>query len=216
MAIKTRKHENLTETNIAHVINLLNSEKPITKKEACSILNISYNTTRLSRIIEEHIETMEFRERRRAYNKGKGATEMEIKQVVNFYLDGSNISDIAKSLYRSPAFIKAIIDRLGIPQKLAMTDYKGRREAMLPEQCVAEEFEVGEKIWAVRQNYPAIVQRLLGRDEKQGVNTYLVYTIECTQEDLKDTYFPHLSYAGKQYCLASYEMGSLKHLQKYL
>ena len=216
MAIKTRKHENLTETNIAHVINLLNSEKPITKKEACSILNISYNTTRLSRIIEEHIETMEFRERRRAYNKGKGATEMEIKQVVNFYLDGSNISDIAKSLYRSPAFIKAIIDRLGIPQKLAMTDYKGRREAMLPEQCVAEEFEVGEKIWAVRQNYPAIVQRLLGRDEKQGVNTYLVYTIECTQEDLKDTYFPHLSYAGKQYCLASYEMGSLKHLQEYL
>ncbi len=214
--IKTRKHENLTETNVAHVINLLNSEKPITKKEACSILNISYNTTRLARIIEEHLETIEFRERRKAYNKGKGATEMEIKQVVNFYLDGSNISDIAKSLYRSPAFIKAIIDRLGIPQKLAMTDYKGRRDAMLPEQCVAEEFEVGEKIWAVRQNYPAIVQRLLGRDEKQSVNTYLVYTIECTQEDLKDTYFPHLSYAGKQYCLASYEMGSLKHLQKYL
>ena len=216
MAIKSKSHENLTETNINHVMELLNNEKPITKKEACSILNISYNTTRLSKIIEEHLETVEFRERRKAYNKGKGATDMEIKQVVNFYLDGSNVSDIAKSLYRSPAFIKAIIDRLGIPQKLSMTDYEGRRNAMLPEQCVAEEFEVGEKIWAVRQNYPAIVQRLLGRDEKQSVNTYLVYTIECTQEDLKDTYFPHLSYAGKQYCLASYEMGSLKHLQKYL
>ncbi len=124
--IKTKKHEKLTESNIAHVITLLEAEKPITKKEACSILNISYNTTRLAKIIEDHIETLEFRERRKAYNKGKGATELEIKQVVNFYLDGSNISDIAKSLYRSPAFIKAIIERLGIPQKLAMTDYAGK------------------------------------------------------------------------------------------
>ena len=214
--IKAKTHEKLTETNIAHVIELLSAEKPITKKEACSILNISYNTTRLARIIQEHKETVEFRERRKAYNKGKGATEMEIKQVVNFYLDGSNVSDIAKSLYRSPAFIKAIIDRLGIPQKLAMTDYAGRRSAMLPEQCVAEEFEEGERVWAVRQNYPAVVQRLLGTDKKTGVNSYLVCTIEATQEDLKDTYFPHLSFAGKQYCLASYEMGSLKHLQKYL
>ena len=96
--IKAKTHEKLTETNIAHVIELLSAEKPITKKEACSILNISYNTTRLARIIQEHKETVEFRERRKAYNKGKGATEMEIKQVVNFYLDGSNVSDIAKSL----------------------------------------------------------------------------------------------------------------------
>ena len=218
MAIKTRKHENLTETNIQHVIELLKDEKPITKKEACSILNISYNTTRLNKIIEDHQETVAYRERRKAQNKGKGATEMEIKQVVNFYLDGSNISDIAKSLYRSPAFIKAIIDRVGIPQKLAMTDYEGRRNAILPEQCVAEEFEVGEKIWAVRQNYPAIVQREVQEEkaEERGYKIYLCYTIECSQDDLKDTYFPHLTYAGKYYPLASYDMGKLNHLQKYL
>lgn len=218
MAIKTRKHENLTETNIQHVIELLKDEKPITKKEACSILNISYNTTRLNKIIEDHEETVAYRERRKAQNKGKGATEMEIKQVVNFYLDGSNISDIAKSLYRSPAFIKAIIDRVGIPQKLAMTDYEGRKNAILPEQCVAEEFEVGEKIWAVRQNYPAIVQREVQEEkaEERGYKIYLCYTIECSQDDLKDTYFPHLTYAGKYYPLASYDMGKLNHLQKYL
>ena len=68
MAVKTRKHENLTETNINHVMELLNSEKPITKKEACNILNISYNTTRLSKIIEEQLETVEFRERRKKFN----------------------------------------------------------------------------------------------------------------------------------------------------
>jgi transposase len=218
VAIKTRKHENLTETNIQHVIELLKDEKPITKKEACSILNISYNTTRLNKIIEDHEETVAYRERRKAQNKGKGATEMEIKQVVNFYLDGSNISDIAKSLYRSPAFIKAIIDRVGIPQKLAMTDYEGRRNAILPEQCVAEEFKVGEKIWAVRQNYPAIVQREVQEEkaEERGYKVYLCYTIECSQDDLKDTYFPNLTYAGKYYPLPSYDMGKLSHLQKYL
>ena len=218
MAIKTRKHENLTETNIQHVIELLKDEKPITKKEACSILNIRYNTTRLNKIIEDHQETVAYRERRKAQNKGKGATEMEIKQVVNFYLDGSNISDIAKGLYRSPAFIKAIIDRVGIPQKLAMTDYEGRRNAILPEQCVAEEFEVGEKIWAVRQNYPALVEREVQEEkaEERGYKIYLCYTIECSQDDLKDTYFPNLTYAGKYYPLASYDMGKLSHLQKYL
>ena len=215
MAIKTRKHENLTETNIQHVIELLAAEKPITKKEACSILNISYNTTRLNKIIQDHEDTVAYRERRKAQNKGKGATEAEIREVVNLYLDGLNVSDIAKGLYRSPAFIKSIVERVGIPQKLPQTDYEGRRNAMLPEQCVAEEFEIGEKVWAVRQNYPAIVSKLASTSE-DGTNFYLVDTIECTQEDLKDTYFPHLSFAGKQYVLASWEMGSLRHLQKYL
>ena len=215
MAIKTRKHENLTETNVQHVIELLRAEKPITKKEACSILNISYNTTRLNKIIQDHEDTVAYRERRKAQNKGKGATEAEIREVVNLYLDGLNVSDIAKGLYRSPAFIKSIVERVGIPQKLPQTDYEGRRNAMLPEQCVAEEFETGEKVWAVRQNYPAIVNKLASTSE-DGTNYYLVDTIECTQEDLKDTYFPHLSFAGKQYVLASWEMGSLRHLQKYL
>jgi len=215
MAIKTKKHENLTETNIQHVYELLNQDNPITKKEACSILNIAYNTTRLNKIIQDHLETVEYRERRKAQNKGKGATEAEIKEVVNLYLDGLNVSDIAKSLYRSPAFIKGIVERLGIPQKLPQTDYDGRRNAMLPEQCVAEEFEIGERIWAVRQNYPAVVSKAY-TDREDGVNYYLVDTIECTQDDLKDTYFPHLSFAGKQYVLASWEMGSLSHLQKYL
>jgi len=218
VAIKTKKHENLTETNIQHVIELLNGDNPITKKEACSILNISYNTTRLNKIIEDHLETVAYRERRKAQNKGKGATEMEIKQVVNFYLDGSNISDIAKHLYRSPAFIKAIINRIGVPQKLAMTDYEGRRNAMLPEQCVSDEFEEGERIWAVRQNYPAVVKRELKPEQaaERGYKLYLCYTIECGQEDLRNTYFPHLEYAGKFHALPAYDMGRLKHLQQYL
>ena len=183
--MRVKKHENLTETNISNVIELLLAEKPITKKEACSILNIAYNTTRLNNIIAEFKETMDFRARRKAQNKGKGATKQEITSTVQMYLEGSNISDIAKALYRSPAFIKGIIERLGVPQKLSMTDFEGRRNAMLPDQCVADEFDLEERVWAIRQNYPAIVQKELKPEaaEERGYRVYLVCTIECTQDD---------------------------------
>jgi len=52
MAIKKKAHEKLDDTNIKRVIAALTNENPITKKEACEMLNISYNTTRLSKIIE--------------------------------------------------------------------------------------------------------------------------------------------------------------------
>ena len=57
--MRTKKHENLTQANISKVIEYLNPKdgsKPITKKEACSILNIAYNTTRLGNIIAEFEE----------------------------------------------------------------------------------------------------------------------------------------------------------------
>lgn len=219
--MRIKKHENLTQANITKVIELLNptdGSKPITKKEACSILNIAYNTTRLGNIINDHLEMVEFRAKRKAMNRGKAATEAEIKDTIRAYLDGDNVSEIAKSLYRSPAFIKNIIDRIGVPQKLAQTDYEGRRTAMLPEQCVAEEFEPGERVWAIRQNFPAIVQKELQPEkaEEKGYKVYLCYTIEATQDDLANTFFPHLSFAGKYCALAAYDMGSLRHLQQYL
>ncbi len=115
MAVRKKREEKLSESNINKVIELLAAEKPITKKEACEILHIAYNTTRLNKIILDHQETLEFRARRKAQNKGKGVTEAEKVSIVKHYVDGNNISDIAKALYRSPAFIKAVIDRLVVP-----------------------------------------------------------------------------------------------------
>lgn len=219
--MRIKKHENLTQANITKVIELLNptdGSQPITKKEACGILNIAYNTTRLGNIISEHLETMEFRAKRKAQNRGKAATKKEIQDAIRGYLDGETVSDIAKQLYRSPAFVKGIIDRIGVPQKIAHTDYEGRRNALLPEQCVAEEFEPKEKVWAIRQNYPAIVEREIQPEkaEERGYKVYLVYTIEAQQEDLEKTYFPHLSFAGKYHAVPAYDMGSLRHLQQYM
>ena len=52
--IRAKSHEKLDDTNLQRVWEALNSSTPITKKEACEMLNITYNTTRLNNILEEH------------------------------------------------------------------------------------------------------------------------------------------------------------------
>jgi len=103
--VKTKEGENLTEANIKRVIELLAAEKPISKKEACEILNISYNTTRLAKIIEQYKEEISEQQRRRAANRGKPPAAHEIQSVIEGYLDGDSISDIAKRIYRSTTFV---------------------------------------------------------------------------------------------------------------
>jgi hypothetical protein len=212
MRTKKKDYEKLTDANISHVIELLEAEKPITKKEACNILNITYNTTRLANIIKEYRETQNFRAQRRAEKKGTGATREEIKAVVQGYIDGENVSEIASDLYRSPAFVRGIIERLGIPKKCP-TDGYNWKEIELPEQCVAERFAVGEKVWCVINNTPAIIQReWVNPDGQYG---YLVYTIE-PPFDFTDTFFPYVKHGGRyRNCLAC-NLGSLGHLQDYL
>ena len=69
--IRSKSGEKLSYDNIERVISHLEQENPITKKEACEMLNIRYNTTRLQRIIDEHLDTRAFKERRKSQNKGK-------------------------------------------------------------------------------------------------------------------------------------------------
>ena len=217
MAVRKKREEKLSETNINKVIELLAAEKPITKKEACEILHIAYNTTRLSKIIADHNETIEFRARRKAQNKGKGVTEVEKVSIVKHYLNGAVVSDIAKALYRSPAFIKAVIERMGVPQKLPDTDYEGIRNAMIPEPCVAEEFIEGERVWSAQGNCIAVVKREVTKShnfEKHGSKCYLLWEIEMAE--CESPYFGLIKDAGHYAPRLAYNIGSLRHLQEYL
>ena len=237
MAIKSKAHEKLSFDNIERVIQQLEQDNPITKKEACGMLNIRYNTTRLQRIIDDHLDLKSFRETRKAQNKGKMATQDEIRSVVKMYLDGDNISEIANSLYRSPAFVKNIVERVGVPQKLADSDYEGKRKAMLPEQCVAEEFEYNEKVWYPKKNRFAIIKdeitqkyqserrgyacygnitQCVNYEDRWGGKCYKVYILDPC--DTSQTLFPWLDGEKTGYwgTALAYELGSLRHLQKYL
>ena len=235
--IKTKSHENLTDTNIRLVIDQLEQSSPITKKEACDILNIRYNTTRLQKIVDEQNEVWAYKEKRKNQNRGKGATRDEIKTVIEYYLDGENISEIATRTYRSNAFVKAIIQRVGIPEKLSKEEHSKcyrHRYQLLPEQCVRDEFDNGELVWSVKDNkiakiirentveymnsMPGYMKPVINFEEKYGAKGYALYVYDPVSQDVMDkSYFPWLdgSKVGYHSFALAYDLGSLKHLEQY-
>ena len=235
--VKRKSHENLTDANISNVIELLQQDEPITKKEACEILNIRYNTTRLQRIIDEYNEVWEYKEKRKSQNRGKGATRDEIKSVIEYYLDGDNISEIATRTYRSNAFVKAILERVGVPEKLSKEAHSKcyrHKYQMLPEECVKDKFEDGELVWSVRDNGVAKILRELTTEyqnskpgyakpvthyeHKYGARGYSIGAYDpVPQHIMEKTYFPYLdgSKCGYYSFSLAYDLGSLRHLEKY-
>lgn len=210
MAVKKRAKEKLDDANIRHVIEQL--EKGITKKQACAILNISYNTSRLNKIIEEFHDNQDYRAKRKAENKGKPANNMELQEIAQCLLEGDNYSSIAKQLYRSTTFVKNVADRLGIPQRVPSTE--GTSIQLLPEQCVAEEFKEGEIVWSAKYNSPAIVKEQIEGDyeEKYGSKAYWVAIIKGKVTG-DDNFFPSIERADFNAACLAYDLGSLKHLE---
>ena len=220
--IKKKESENLSDTNIRKVIDLLSGNSPITKKEACGILNIAYNTTRLQRILDDFEETQAYREKRKSQNKGKAATKDEVADAVTRFLSGDPISDIASGLYRSSGFIKAIIERVGVPQK-----GEGRYD-YLPEECVAEDFAHGEIVWSARYHGPAIIKQELSIDyqaekpgikdvnyeKKYGSKLYNIWVIEKIDDDYSDRWTTATG-GGFTASALAYDLGKLTHLQEY-
>lgn len=220
--IKKKDHENLSASNVKHVISLLDNEKPITKKEACSILNISYNTSRLDRIIEDFRDKQDFVALRKSQNRGKSATKGEMQQVIMDYLQGDNISTIAKSIYRSPGFVKNIIAKAGVPQ-VDKSVY-----CYLPDECVSENFSKGQRVWSAKYQAPAVIKDEISvnyQAEKKGYNDtnyekkyfskcYAIYVFQEVKQEAED-FFIGISTGGfNGYSLAC-ELGSLEHLKEY-
>ena len=90
---------------------------------------------------------------------------------------------------------------------------------MLPEQCVAEKFEIGEKVWSPKNNkFAEIVQEYdtkYNRDN-YGCPCYRLWVLEPC--DTSQTFFPWLdgSRTGYTSFALACELGSLEHLKEYL
>ena len=212
--VKKKEHEKLSAANINHVIELLNQKKPITKKEACSILNITYNTTRLARIIEEHEEHEAFVASRKAANRGKRATNTEISQVVTDYLTGESISEIAKSLFRSPGFVKSIVEKVGVPQRPTGED-KAKFD-FIPDSCISETFEPGEIVWSAKYHRTAVIRkewRNMDYEDMYSSKCYRIAVIEPV--DSSDSPFPYVQTGGFNAYALAYDLGKLSHLKQY-
>ena len=228
--VKKKDYENLTAENIKKVITLLNppaEKSPITKKEACQILNIAYNTTRLTSIIEDYEEKISYVQLRKSQNRGKKATESEIAEVVRDYLSGDSIATIAKSLYRSPGFVKAVVERVGIPSR-GVSKEERLCVGYLPEECVAEEFTPGQIVWSARHHAPATIQAEISIDyqaeksgfmvtnyeKKYGSKCYSIWVREEIDQD-KEFWVAGVETGGFSAFALAYDLGNLQHLEKY-
>jgi hypothetical protein len=227
--VKKKDYENLSPTNVENVRILLNpstSEKPITKKQACDILNIAYNTTRLSAIIEQHIEQKEYVKKRKGSLRGRPATNAEINEACTSFLGGDTISDISKRLFRSAGFVRAILERVGVPSR------PNNKEERLtphyfPDECVATDFKFGEVAWSATYHGTVVVRERLDLEylatKKGMVNIdyeakyacpcYAIYVIQ--KIDSEDTNFSSVQSGGFNAYVPAYELGKLEHLKKY-
>ena len=227
--MRKRDNEKLSPENIQKVIDLLNQPTPITKKDACGILNISYNTTRLNKIIEDHEDTLAFRAKRISQNRGKPASDAEIAEAVTSYLQGDSVIQIAKSLYRSAGFIKAIIERIGVPYRPGPGEYKDEIH-MFPDECMSEEFEAGEIVWSAQHHCTARVQfeytlehtrKMPGLQEMDYEKKYggKCYSIWIMREIIHDSTGHWMDLEGQRNgffaSAIAYDLGRLTHLEQY-
>jgi hypothetical protein len=173
----SKQEENLTDANVKKVISLLEptSGKAITKTLACQILCISYNVSRLDKIITKYKEAVAFRERKNKENRGKPATKDEIDYTIKEYMHGSPISKISRELFRSPQFLHIILESHDIPVKPRVQDYF--RPELVPESAMRTEFAIGEKVYSARYDSLAQIKMLFPK-QSNGENVYSIHLLD--------------------------------------
>lgn len=163
MATKKRselEEELMTDANISRVIRLLEPQeegvKPITKKDACQILGMAYNTTRLGTIIENFKSNQARSAKRRAELRGKPATPEDTVYIISEYLNGETVDAISKMTYRSPTFIKKLLEDNSVPIRVPGHSYF--KPELVPEGAVRERFKVGEVVYSARYDSTARIE----------------------------------------------------------
>ena len=190
--------ENLTRDNLRKVTELIRGEKPITKKSACEMLGINYNTARLDKLITQHEESEERRKRLRASKQGTPLTKEEYNEIANEFLSGTAVTNIAESLHRGIDSIKTAISDMSLPLRTPGNCYL--HPELVPEGAMKAEFEIGEKVWSVRYQSLASVEKLSQVHDTWG-NCYRIWLSSDYQKQ----------YAYQPAC----ELASLKHLTTF-
>jgi hypothetical protein len=135
-----------------------------------------------------------------------------LRLIAEQFLSGEPVQEIANRLYRSTAFIKTQIQRIGIPERATGDDKY--QVCILPEECVSEDFEIGEIAWSAVYHAPCEIRGLLDKDKYgrlYGTNCYRVYVIEKVVSE--SSYFPMINNGGFNAFSASYDLGKLNHIK---
>lgn len=186
--VKVQAGEDLSPAAITRAIALL--EDKGTKKAACGILGISYNTKRLQTIIDNYTQEAEIDKRLRAKKRGKPVDRDEARSIIYAYLTSGSMEESAKTNFRPVTVVSRILEEYGARLRAPSTNYFD--PILLPDKCVSESFEVGEYVWSARWNALAEIK------EKRKPTEYLVWILGGNAQ---------YSYQPPE------ELGSLKHLQ---
>jgi hypothetical protein len=192
--------ELMTDANIAKVIRLLDPQeegkKPITKKDACAILGMSYNTTRLGTIIEDYKQKQARTAQRKSELRGKPVTQEEKVYIISEYLGGETVDAISKMTYRSSRFIKDVLESNNVPIRVPGSSYFNPE--MIPDGAVRDRFKIGEIVYSSRYDSTARI------DAEQKSDKYgWVYRIWLLADKWKQSAYQEAS-----------ELASLEHLRE--
>lgn len=168
-----------------------------TKKAACEIMGIKYNTTRLDKLIAERYEDIDRTARLKKQVRGRAPQTAEIADWAKSYFDGDSMSEIAKYAYRSVAVVKRELDKAGVLIKEGSA--YPLDPSPLPEICYSEEFSKGERVWVPGYNCIGEINKEV--PTKTGFKGYQVYLLDGER-------------AGMYVHYSSFELGSLRHLKE--
>jgi hypothetical protein len=194
------EEELMTDANISKVIRLLEpteeGKKPITKKDACAILGMSYNTTRLGTIIEEYKQKQTRISERKSQLRGKPATQEEKVYIISEYLNGETVDAISKMTYRSSRFIKDILEGNSVPIRVPGSSYFDPQ--LIPDGAIRERFKIGEVVYSSRYDSTARI------DAEQKSDKYgFVYRIWLLADKWQQNAYQEAA-----------ELASLEHLRE--
>jgi hypothetical protein len=193
---RAKDSELLTDANIERVIAGFESTPKMTKKDACAILGIAYNTTRLDSLVEKYLEKKARDAQRRANLRGKPATQDEVVYVIQEYLEGATIDAISKATYRGSNFVKHILEKYDVPIRQTSHDYF--KPELIPDGATRERFTVGEIVYSARYDSTARIDA-----EQHDARHGWIYRVWLLAEKWKQSAYQE-----------AHELASLEHLRK--
>lgn len=161
-------------------------EEGKTKKGACEILGVASNST-MERLIQEWQDNQALDAEMRKKKRGTPLQQHEIVSIIEGYLQGDSLEEMSSRLYRSTAMIKAELEKRGAllkySEKLDPAKPLELYPPELPEEVMADSFEVGDQVWvAAYQCMGEIAKKindevyrvyLLAEDRQKFVHQYV-------------------------------------------
>lgn len=151
-----------------------------TKKAVCAFLGMAYNTTRLQTEIDDYLSGVERSKEQRRLRRGKAILDTELVDIIESYMSGDSIANIADRFYRSEALVKSTLEKHGA----LLRDSKANplSPSILPDNAMSDSFEEGDIVWLAAYSMIGEIKKkispdgyrvyILNRDYHRYVNQY--------------------------------------------